>query len=239
MYLFLTSSPFGDPGKPLNESNNFVRRLRECLPERPRALMITSDPDDPGLTQGFSRAIQYTMELSGFVFGDYTILDGSNKERTKELVGTSNLIILAGGHVPTQNRFFTEIGLREIVAEFDGTVLGVSAGSMNSADVVYAQPEEEGEAADPTFKKYLCGLGLTQTMLIPHYQDTKDNILDGKRVFEDVTYPDSIGREFIAICDGSYLYSDGVTEMICGEAYLIKDGSLVKLCNHGDEKNLA
>lgn len=239
MNLFLTSSPFSEPGKPLNESNDFVRRLRECLPEHPRVLMITSNPDDPGLTHGFSDAIRFTMELSGFVFGDYTILDGSNKERTKELVGTSDLIILAGGHVPTQNRFFTEIRLRELMAYFDGTVLGVSAGSMNSAGVVYAQPEEEGEAADPTFEKFLRGLGLTKTMLIPHYQDTKNNILDGKRLFEDVTYPDSIGREFIAICDGSYLYSDGAVEMICGEAYLIKDGSLVKLCGNREEKKLS
>ena len=110
---------------------------------------------------------------------------------------------------------------------------------MNTADVVYSQPEEEGEAVDPTFEKFLCGLGLTQTMLIPHYQNTKDNILDGKRIFEDVTYPDSIGREFIAICDGSYLYSDGANEMICGEAYLIKSSSLVRLCSNGEEKKLS
>ena len=70
-HLFLTSSPFGEPGKPLNESNDFVSRLRECLPERPRALMITSDPDDMVLTEGFSDAIRYSMEMSGFVFGDY------------------------------------------------------------------------------------------------------------------------------------------------------------------------
>jgi len=200
--------------------------------------MITSDPDDMGLTQGFSDAIRYTMELSGFVFGDYYILDGSNKEQTKELVVSSDLIILAGGHVPTQNRFFTEIGLRELIAGFDGTVLGVSAGSMNSADLVYAQPEEKGEAADLTFEKFLRELGLTKTMLIPHYRNTKDNILDGKRVFEDVTYPDSIGREFIAICDGSYLYSDGANEMICGEAYLIKDGSIKKICENRAEYKL-
>ena len=200
--------------------------------------MITSDPDDMGLTQGFSDAIRYTMELSGFVFGDYFILDGSNKEQTKELVVSSDLIILAGGHVPTQNRFFTEIGLQELIAGFDGTVLGVSAGSMNSADLVYAQPEEKGEAADLTFEKFLRELGLTKTMLIPHYRNTKDNILDGKRVFEDVTYPDSIGREFIAICDGSYLYSDGANEMICGEAYLIKDGSIKKICENRAEYKL-
>lgn len=157
IYLFLTSSLFSEQGKPLTENNNFVRRLRKCLPERPWALMITSAPDDPGLTQGFSGSIRYTMELSGFVFGEYTILDGGNKEQAKELVGTSDLIILADGHVPTQNRFFTEIGLREIMSDFDGTVLGVSAGSMNSADVVYAQPEVEGEATDPAFEKFFSG----------------------------------------------------------------------------------
>ena len=27
-HLFLTSSPFGEPGKPLNESNDFVSRLK-------------------------------------------------------------------------------------------------------------------------------------------------------------------------------------------------------------------
>ena len=72
--MFLTSSPFSEHGKPLNESNGFVRRLRESLPERPRAIMITSDPNDMGLTQGFSNAIRYTMEMSGFVFGDYISL---------------------------------------------------------------------------------------------------------------------------------------------------------------------
>ena len=72
-------------------------------------------------------------------------------------------------------------------------------------------------------------------MLLPHYQNTKDNILDGKKLFEEVTYPDSYGRQFIAICDGSYLYSDGKSERICGEAYLIKDGKIIKICNDGEE----
>ena len=234
-HLFLTSSPFGEPGKPLNESNDFVSRLRECLPERPRALMITSDPDDMVLTEGFSDAIRYSMEMSGFVFGDYYILDGRNREQAKELVSASDLIILGGGHVPTQNRFFTEIGLKELMKDFGGTVLGVSAGSMNSADVVYAQPELAGEALDPDYEKFLCGLGFTRIMLLPHFQYTRDRLLDGKRILEDITYPDSMGREFVAIVDGSYLFSDGYTEKICGEAYLVKNGCLKKLGGDGEE----
>lgn len=31
------------------------------------------------------------------------------------------------------------------------------------------------------------GLGLTKHMILPHYQDTKDQILDGKRLFEEIS----------------------------------------------------
>lgn len=227
-HIFLTSSPFTQPGGPLNDSNGFVSKFINSLPQNPRALMITSNPEDVEFTEGFSNAIKFTCEITGIEFGSYTILDNRNKEKTKELVNSSDLIVLAGGHTPTQNRFFNEIGLRDIIGDFDGTILGISAGSMNSADIVYATPEEEGEAVDPSYEKFLPGLNLTKTMLIPHYQDVKDNVLDDKKLFEEVVYPDSIGREFVAISDGSYLYSDGTNETIYGEAYLIKDGAIME-----------
>lgn len=227
-HIFLTSSPFTEPGGPLNDSNGFISKFINSLPKNPRALIITSNPEDVEFTEGFSNAIKFTCEITGIEFGSYTILDNRNKEKTKELVNSSDLIVLAGGHTPTQNRFFNEIGLRDIIGDFDGTILGISAGSMNSADIVYATPEEEGEAVDPSYEKFLPGLNLTKTMLIPHYQDVKDNVLDDKKLFEEVVYPDSIGREFVAISDGSYLYSDGTNETIYGEAYLIKDGAIME-----------
>ena len=231
--LFLVSSPFTEPGKPLNKSNQFVERLLKC--EHHSALMVTSAPSDIRFSESFSYAIQHTMALSGITFENYIILDDRNKMDAQELVAASDFIILGGGHVPTQNAFFAEIGLKDCMKNFDGTVLGISAGSMNAASIVYAQPEEEGEAADPNYRRFLKGLGLTNVMLLPHYQDTKDRILDGKKLFEEVTYPDSFGRQFIAICDGSYLYADGTAERICGEAYLIQNGTIRKICDEGEE----
>ena len=231
--LFLVSSPFTEPGKPLNKSNQFVERLLMC--EHHSALMVTSAPSDIRFSESFSYAIQHTMALSGITFENYIILDDRNKMDAQELVAASDFIILGGGHVPTQNAFFAEIGLKDCMKNFDGTVLGISAGSMNAASIVYAQPEEEGEAADPNYRRFLKGLGLTNVMLLPHYQDTKDRILDGKKLFEEVTYPDSFGRQFIAICDGSYLYADGTAERICGEAYLIQNGTIRKICDEGEE----
>ena len=233
--LFLTSSPFAAPGAPLNGKNCFAVRFAACVRGMRRALFITSDPAHVRFTESFSDAVRLTMELTGIRFPDYTILDGRNRERAAELVQSAELIILAGGHVPTQNAFFAEIGLRAMMRQFDGTVLGISAGSMNAADIVYAQPEEEGEAVDPAYQRFLTGLDLTKTMLIPHYQAIRDDMLDGMRIVADITCPDSFGRRFIALCDGSYLYADSGCERIFGEAYLIQDGVIRQLSADADD----
>jgi peptidase E len=127
------------------------------------------------------------------------------------------VIFLGGGHVPTQNAFFTRIGLREKMQHFEGLVIGISAGSMNSADIVYAQPELPGESIDPAYQRFLTGLDLTKTMILPHYQMVKDSLLDGQRLFEDITYPDSMGNCFYALPDGSYIYQDEQNTLLCGE----------------------
>lgn len=80
------------------------------------------------------------------------------------------------GHVPTQNQFFKNINLREIIRNSKALILGGSAGSMNSAEIVYAQPELEGESINPNYKKYIQGLGLTNISILPHFQQRHDYI---------------------------------------------------------------
>lgn len=76
---------------------------------------------------------------------------------------------------------------------------------MNCADMVYASPELDGEALDPAFKRWIPGLGLTRVNIFPHFEMLKDDILDGLRVIEDITYADSMGQEILALNDGSYI----------------------------------
>ena len=161
------------------------------------------------------------------------MLDGRNAEQADALIRDSNLIFLAGGHVPTQNRFFRQIGLRKLLGEYKGIVVGISAGSMNGAELVYAQPEEEGEAIDPAYLRFLPGLGLTKVMLLPHYQEVKEDVLDGLRLFEEITFPDSMGKCFYAIPDGSYLFIENGREELRGEAYQIRDGLLKQISEDG------
>ena len=82
-------------------------------------------------------------------------------------------------------------------------------------------------------------LGLTATMVLPHSQMVKDDVLDGLRVFEDITYPDSVGRSFYALVDGSYLFLHDGVEELRGEAYLIRDGNLQQISAVGERLSLS
>lgn len=235
MIVFLTSSPFReDVDRPaFSNQNGFVDRIRACLPSNPRCLYICSSPDRPDLNCLFGADVFMAFANAGIHFCSYQVLDGSNAHRAAQLVVDTDLIVLAGGHVPTQNAFFQQIGLRKLLSGYPGVVMGISAGSMNSADVVYSQPEEPGESA-PEFRRFLPGLGLTQVQVLPHYQKVKDDILDGKRLYEDITCADSLGHTFYAIPDFSYIVDDGDGAMLFGEGYRIRNGILEKLTQNGE-----
>lgn len=238
MTLFITSSPYMEnAGRPiLNPANGLVDRLRAVLPPHPRTLFICSDPDDRGNTCRWGADTAFAFAEAGMAFSCYHILDGFNMGYAGSLVENSDLILLAGGHVPTQNAFFQEAGLREFLGSFDGVVMGISAGSMNMADDAYIQPEEPGESS-PEFTRFCLGLGLTDVNIVPHYQKVKDNILDGKRLYEDITYADSFGHSFFALPDGSYIYQED-TPILCGRGYRIRNGILELLTLEGETLNI-
>lgn len=231
MIVFLTSSPCipNADRAILNPDNGFVERMRAALPEHPRCLFICSHPDSAYLTDKYAGDMDEAFAGAGMPFANLTVLDSRNDERAAELIAQSDLIILAGGHVPTQNEYFNRIGLQNLLEGYQGVVMGVSAGSMNAAKNVYAQPEMEGESINPDYQRWLSGLGLTDTNILPHYQMIKDWELDGKRLFEDITYADSHGHAFYALVDGSYVYIANGKEELLGESYCIADGRIERI----------
>ena len=235
MIAFLTSSPcvIGADRAILNPENDFVEHIRQCLPDHPRCLFICSDPDNYGMTDGFGRDMAEAFAEAGMEFSEFAVLDRRNQEDAQLLIWQSDLIILSGGHVPTQNAFFNEIGLGEKLENYQGVLVGISAGSMNAAGRVYAQPEEAGESA-PEFERFLPGLGIIDVNILPHYQQVKDRMLDGMRLFEDVTYADSLGECFFALVDGSYFLVEEGETTLYGEAYCISDGQIEQISEVGD-----
>lgn len=231
MTVYLTSSPCVDGADRaiLNPANDFLDRIRQDLPENPRCVFVASNPEDHFGTCEFGSHMFQAFAEAGMPFCQYTVLDDFSAEFAPELIADSDLVILAGGHVPTQNAFFNEIGLDVLLQDYEGVILGISAGSMNAAAEVYAQPEEPGESIDPDFQRFLPGLGLTHVNICPHYQKVKNNILDGQRLYEDITYADSMNHTFYVLPDGSYFRIQDKETLLCGEAYRLRNGIMEML----------
>lgn len=235
MIVYLTSSPCvpDAPRAILNPENGFVDSLKSALPPRPRVLYICSEPEGYDFTDGFSRDFSGALREAGVEMSGVLTLDGRNAHQAQNLIWRSDLIVLMGGHVPTQNVFFRKIQLDRLIADYQGVVLGISAGSMNAAKRVYAQPEAPGESV-PEFRRFLPGLGLTQLNILPHYQKAKNYTLDGMRLYEDVTFADSMGECFYSLVDGTYiLIEDGMTTLY-GEAWRLRDGVMERISETGE-----
>jgi len=240
MYLFMTSSPCDDnvpAGVNLpcifDVSNHFVDNLRACWKPDSRLAVICSDPHNFPLNDEmcatFTKAFNYhVLSVSTSV-----LIDSRNERDAAGLITLSDVVLLGGGHVPTQNAFFHSIGLRALLREYTGVIIGVSAGSMNCTDIVYAQPELPGESTDPCYRRFIPGLHLSRVQVLPHYQMVKNNILDGRRLYEDITFSDSFGREFIVLVDGSYVMRREDSYMLFGEGYRIRDGVMTRICEKG------
>ena len=244
MVVFLTSSPTGslDNSRPvdgLDKANGFVDNLKKYWRECAKCLMITASPDTYEQNDEMTAFFENVVRNEGLSVSEFLLWDGRDEVMSKEELETYDVIFLGGGHVPMQNRFFQEIGLREKIHDFSGIVIGISAGTMNSADVVYAQPELPGESVDPSYQKYFKGLGLTKTQILPHYQMVKDFELDGRRLYEDITFRDSYGNEFLVLPDGSYLMIDeNGMESVWGEAWILSDGAMKTICEENQMQKL-
>ena len=155
-------------------------------------------------------------------FSSFDLCDDNNFSQNLE---EYDVIILGGGHVPIQNKFFEKIKLVNKIKHFEGIIIGVSAGSMNSAEIVYAQPEEDGEAIDPNYKRFLKGLNLTKFQIIPHYYSIKDGVLDGFRIIEDISYED-------------YIYQTREEAYLYGEGFKIENKEMTKICENENKLKL-
>ena len=242
MTLFLTSSPciYDHSPATLSEANGFLRRIRSKLPPKPKTLFVASSPsrEDHARTDFYAGDMAGAFARAGIELPGWQLLDDLTADRARELVAWSDFIILMGGHVPTQNAFFNRINLKRLLQGYPGVIMGISAGTMNAAETVYAQPESDGETA-PSFRRFYPGLGLTHINVCPHYQQVKDWILDGKRLYGEVTESDSkLGHAFHIFPDGTYIYKDEQEYAIFGQCWRMQNGITELLTGDGERLDL-
>lgn len=198
-----------------------------------KVLVVLADPDDYKKNDEVLACLEKSLPMSGLSVSTVNKCD-SRTLNAADSLNDIDVIILTGGHVPTQNRFLNQLGLKKKLKDYKGIVVAWSAGSMNCAETVYARPEFDGESIDPSYQRWLPGLGLTNINIFPHFQKLKDDYLDGMRLIEDITYADSVGHEILALNDGSYVVIENGKTTLFGESYMIKDRRHWKICDKGN-----
>lgn len=211
-------------------TNGILDLIKKLTPKQSNFVFVASSESNYEATDTYAQLTFDSFRIT-YPFENYIILDGRTKDRTEEIIQNADLIFLCGGHVPSQNQFFHNINLKEFIKNTDALIIGASAGSMNCAKIVYAQPEVEGESINPLYKRYLQGLGLTNISILPHFEQCINDIIDGKNIFKEISLPDSKIRPFIAYSDGSYIYDNGTKQIMYGKAFLFENGNYSQISN--------
>ncbi len=215
------------------QENNFLTNLKKYIKGYSTLVYVASDADNYISTDEHFLPLKEAFDLT-LPFQNYIVLDGRNKDKAPEILKSADVIYLCGGHVPTQNKFFENIRLREIIATTTAVVIGESAGSMNCAGTVYSPPELEGEGADKDFCRYYKGLNLTDINIFPHYNETRYELVDGLEFEKDLIIPDSYKHKIIAYSDGAYILIYNNVSTLYGEGYAFENGIRSKLSSDNE-----
>ncbi len=235
MVLYLTSSfiPYQESGsyKKMEPEDcyGFFTDLKKEWPESANVLFVPADPSNKDDNECQIKRVIDAFKYSDLAVTEVKTLDESSGQALPGLVAWSDVIYLGGGHVPTQLAFMKRLGLKNALKDYQGIVIGLSAGSMNCAYNVYIAPELEGEAKDPNFVRFSEGLDLTNIEIIPHAESIRNTTIDGLRFIEDIVLPDSFGSRFYLIEDGSYFKAKNGKTTFKGAGEIIEDGKISTL----------
>ncbi|WP_022777501.1 EAL domain-containing protein [Butyrivibrio sp. AE3009] len=221
MVVYLTSN-FIAPG----DNRSLFADLRKEWKEPAKVLYVPCNPKEKKENEQQKDTVLDVFKNAGLEVKELTMLGETGSGPVKDLVEEANVIYLAGGHAPSQLAFMKNVGLDKVISTFNGVVICSGAGSMNAAYNVYLMPDKAGEAADPNFVRFLDGLDLTNIQMIPHREDTLKRTLDGKNIIEDVVMPDSYGRRFYLVSDGSFFKVKNGKTTFKGKGEIIEDGTI-------------
>ena len=213
----------------LPEDNQLLINIKNNLKNRNKLVYIMANPYRYNLNDSLFNLTKKSFKLSGIDFKKYKLIDYRYKGNLKEELKDTDLIILGGGDCEPQLAFFENLNLKGLLKDYNGLIIGRSAGSMDMASTVYCCPEFDYQLGD---RKYAKGLGLTKIMTLSHYNSYKDYKLGGQKLIEDIVFNDIKDKKLYVLEDGSYILIKKGKSIIYGRAYLITNKTITKICEN-------
>lgn len=191
----------------LENTNEIVDNIKKYLPHKNTIVFIANNPDTYDQNDASGKIRFQSFATSGFKFKKEIVLDNRNAKDAKSIIENASLIILMGGKIVRQMKFFKQIKLKKLLKNYKGLLIGLSAGTMNQCKNVLNFPEEKSDLGQPLVTK---GLGLFDEYIIPHC-DGKTYLYeyDEIKVLKDYALPFSFKHDVLAVPDGSYILFNG------------------------------
>lgn len=102
-------------------------------------MFITSSPNNYEVNDSYANITYDSFNMSGFNFQNHILVDYRYNGNLQEDIKKSDIIFLSGGHTPTEMAYFEEIKLRDLLKDYDGIIIGQSAGALNLANTVVCE----------------------------------------------------------------------------------------------------
>lgn len=207
------------PGSTQGFSNEIIIKLKEDLKGKNSVVFIVSSPSsydendmyvngNNDTVVGLKNHLKQVMDIK-----DITVIDERiNKKNAKESILSADVVYLLGGNPLTQLEYIKSNEFDQVLREYDGIILGTSAGAMNMAKYGYYSKDKD---CLNTF--FYDALGIVDVTIDPHFDiENKEQVKDALIFSKEhviVGVPNSS-----AIC-----FNDGKTEYI-GQCYIFEDG---------------
>lgn len=209
------------PGSTQGFSNEIIIKLKEDLKGKNSVVFIVSSPSsydendmyvngNNDTVVGLKNHLKQVMDIK-----DITVIDERiNKKNAKESILSADVVYLLGGNPLTQLEYIKSNEFDQVLREYDGIILGTSAGAMNMAKYGYYSKDKD---CLNTF--FYDALGIVDVTIDPHFDiENKEQVKDALIFSKEhviVGVPNSS-----AIC-----FNDGKTEYI-GQCYIFEDGMM-------------
>lgn len=218
----------------IDNTNGIVNQIKQLIDNKNAILYIAASPNDNEKIDIYANLLFDALRLSGIAFSEYLVLDSRTKNNASEYVKKANIVFLSGGDTYIENEFFKQIHLKELLQDFDGIVIGQSAGSINMAESVYNSPE----VGDLSLPIYYEGLGLTNINIEPHFILDTIGFDDMKMYQRKHQLEESKKRPIYALCDGAHILETDESITVYGKAFLIKDGIITQISGNKQTFNI-
>ncbi len=234
---------------PINNENNFVNNLKNCLSKTDNLLFITNrwesetSPNQPKdevfndyhyTNKQYAETLFKNLELSGIKFKKLTLVDCNYTGNFESDLINADMVFVQGGHTPRGLKILKQLNFEDLVKNFYGVLF--MTGTSSKLPATKALSTHHGSLTDFEVEE---SLGLKNYSIRPHFEYNLKELLNKKfRIRVKLIKEFSKHIKVFAISNNSYIIDDNNKITIYGECHLFNNGKLKKLCSNGKTKTL-